>query len=381
MELDPAYAMSFIGGADGPTSIFIGHGRLGVIGPIVLLAVILVLLGIVIFALVRSVKKQNKICTIIFSMLTFCFASILVAGVFFGIRQYQMQKRIKDYLFDIQLLQDSNEKQKENPDTALGNGNSELKDENEPQPFFANLNVGDTINLRGYFVVFNGYPPNVRFVTDQNEIIGIGMEEWYDDPLVQNILDNQVNAEIIFQTKSIFKYEGSVDIQYYDKPLMCFSVESIEFIDEPDSTTSYVRGKHVKEDYPSSLTWNGTNAQPILDTDSKKNYRTIITEASQLPPDFNGKYKIASFGAGTMAHGSFIINLETGVVTEGPTFEYSLDYSIDSNLIIRNPKEDILNFWKDELVGDDDEIPRWSITEYYLFVDDQLTVIDSGYEF
>ena len=377
MELDQAYAMSFIGGADGPTSIFIGHGRLGVIGPIVLLAVILVLLGLVIFALVRSIKKQNKAYTIIFSVLTCIFALILAVGAILGIRQYKLQQDFKDYMYSLSQVMDSyNEyndgKQTSNNDTAF---------ENEPQPFFANLNVGDTINLRGHFVVFNGYAPNVRFVTDQNEIIGIGMEEWPEDKLVSNIVDNQLGSEVIFETSTIFKYEGSVDIQYYDKPLMCFSVESIEFIDEPDSTTSYVRGKHVKEDYPSSLTWNGTNAQPILDTDSKKNYRTVITKASQLPPDFNGKYKIASFGARTMCHGFFIINLETGVVTEGPTFEYSLDYSIDSNLIIRNPKEEIWDYWKDELVGDDDEIPRWSITYYYLFEDDQLTVIDSGYEF
>ena len=375
--MDPAFDIGIIGGADGPTSVFIGHGRLGVIGPIVLLAVILVLLGIVIFALVRSIKKQNKACTIIFSVLTCIFALILAVGAILGIRQYKLQQDFKDYMYSLSQVMDSyNEyndgKQTSNNDTAF---------EKEPQPFFANLNVGDTVTLRGYFCNFNGWPPNIRFVTDQNEIIGIGMEEWYDDPLVNNILDNQANAEIIFQTKSLFKYQGNVDIQYYDKPLMCFSVESIDFIDEPDSTTSYVRGKHVKEDYPSSLTWNGTNAQPILDTDSKKNYRTVITKASQLPPDFNGKYKIASFGAGTMCHGFFIINLETGVVTEGPTFEYSLDYSIDSNLIIRNPKEEIWDYWKDELVGDDGEIPRWSITEYYLFEDDQLTVIDSGYEF
>ena len=267
MELDPAYAMSFIGGAEGPTSIFIGHGRLGVIGPIVLLAVILVLLGLVIFALVRSIMKQNKACTIIFSVLTCIFALILAVGAILGIRQFKLQKEFKEYMYSLQQVQDN----------------------------------------------YNEY------------------------------IDGQQK-------------------------------------DEPESATRLIRGKHVKEDYPSSLTWNGTNAQPILDTDSKKNYRTIITEASQLPPDFNGKYKIASFGAGTMANGSFIINLETGVVTEGPGFEYSLDYSINSNLIIRNPKEDILNFWKDEL-GEDEEIPLWSITEYYLFEDDQLTMIDSGYEF
>ena len=124
----------------------------------------------------------------------------------------------------------------------------------------------------------------------------------------------------------------------------------------------------------SNQTWNGTNAEPILDTDLKKSYRTVITEASRMPPDFNGKYKIAQFGAGTMANGFFIINLETGAVTEGFAFEFALDYSIDSKLIIRNPKEAILDFWKDEL-KDGEEIPDWCITEYYIFEDGKLTLL------
>lgn len=130
----------------------------------------------------------------------------------------------------------------------------------------------------------------------------------------------------------------------------------------------------AKEDFPSEFKWNGTNAEPVLDTDLKKSYRTIITEASRMPPDFNGKYKIAQFGAGTMANGFFIINLETGAVTEGFAFEFALDYSIDSKLIIRNPKETILNYWEDEL-KDGEEIPEWCVTEYYLFEDGKLTLI------
>ncbi|MBR6214832.1 MAG: hypothetical protein IKQ84_00280 [Spirochaetaceae bacterium] len=130
----------------------------------------------------------------------------------------------------------------------------------------------------------------------------------------------------------------------------------------------------AKEDFPSEFKWNGTNAEPILDTDLKKSYRTVITEASRMPPDFNGKYKIAQFGAGTMANSFFIINLETGAGTEGFAFEFALDYSIDSKLIIRNPKETVLDFWKDEL-KDGEEIPGWCVTDYYLFENDKLTLI------
>ena len=130
----------------------------------------------------------------------------------------------------------------------------------------------------------------------------------------------------------------------------------------------------AKEDFPSEFKWNGTNAEPVLDTDLKKSYRTIITEASRMPPDFNGKYKIAQFGAGTMANSFFIINLETGAVTGGFAFEFALDYSIDSKLIIRNPKEAVLDFWKDELEAGE-EMPAWCVSEFYLFEDDKLTLI------
>lgn len=129
-----------------------------------------------------------------------------------------------------------------------------------------------------------------------------------------------------------------------------------------------------KEDFPSDFKWNGTNAEPVLDTDLKQNYRTIITKASRMQPDFNGKYKIVQFGAGTMSNGFFIINLESGLVTEGFSFEFELDYSLDSKLIIKNPKEVILDFWKEELEAGG-EIPGWCTTEYYIFEDDKLTLI------
>ena len=129
-----------------------------------------------------------------------------------------------------------------------------------------------------------------------------------------------------------------------------------------------------KDNFPSSFVWNGKNSAPVLDTEIKQNYKTLITQAACLPPDFNGKYKIAQFGAGTMAHGFFIINLESGVVTEGFTFEIALDYSVDSELIIRNPKEAVLDCWKDELEAGE-KIPEWCITEYYRFENEELKMI------
>ncbi|MBO4320495.1 MAG: hypothetical protein J5857_08505 [Treponema sp.] len=126
--------------------------------------------------------------------------------------------------------------------------------------------------------------------------------------------------------------------------------------------------------FPKESGWNGKNAKPVLDTPQKKNYKTIIQEAAKQKPNFNGKYRIVTFGAGTMANSFFIIDLETGIVTEGFTFEFNLEYSVDSRMIIRNSPGEIIDFWKEDL-SDDDAIPEWSITEYYIFSDNAFTKI------
>ena len=333
----------------------------------------------------------------------------------------------------------------------------------EEKPLSKKLAPGDTVTLKGSFQLYNGMPPNIRFVTYRSEVIGIGTEEDSDNEIVNNLIKNQIDFDCFFETEAVFKYDKNVDIQYYDKPLMCFSVEKIKILEAEilpvnwniklskitinkkedlvkaqveivnswnetqkysnqllflnykgksyraylDSIASTVIdfdfieipvGKKIKKDIYFAVEdliqsgdgieacsfsylktpiekWIGENAKPILDTDTKKNYKTIITKASLMEPDFNGKYKIAQFGAGTMANGFFIINLETGVVTEGFTFEFALDYSLDSNIIIRNPQEEILDYWKDEL-KDCEEIPEWCITEYYVFKDDKLMLIN-----
>ena len=174
---------------------------------------------------------------------------------------------------------------------------------------------------------------------------------------------------VIFKLRKGIKSRSTFRTIIFASLIFVFTIAACAFLirkpSKPENTVTSIE---------SNQTWNGTNAEPVLDTETKKNYRTIITEASRMPPDFNGKYKIAQFGAGTMANGFFIINLETGEVTEGFAFEFALDYSIDSKLIIRNPKEAILDFWKDEL-KDGEEIPDWCITEYYIFEDGKLTLL------
>ncbi|MBP5451054.1 MAG: hypothetical protein J6Y16_02335 [Treponema sp.] len=126
--------------------------------------------------------------------------------------------------------------------------------------------------------------------------------------------------------------------------------------------------------FPKDSEWNGKRKTPVLDTAQKKNYKTIILEAAKQKPNFNGKYRIVTYGAGTMANSFFIIDLETGIVTEGFTFEFNLEYSVDSRMIIRNSPSEIIEFWEPE-ISEDDYIPDWSITEYYIFSDNSFTKV------
>ena len=121
------------------------------------------------------------------------------------------------------------------------------------------------------------------------------------------------------------------------------------------------------EDFPSAKQWNGKHTAPVLDTDLKKQYRTLIRQNAAEEPNFNGIYRIAMFGAGTGWHGFFVINLETGIVTEGIFNEFGLEFSKDSRMLVVNPPETILDYWQDE-----EYIPVRAFSSYLLFEEEQF---------
>jgi hypothetical protein len=94
--------------------------------------------------------------------------------------------------------------------------------------------------------------------------------------------------------------------------------------------------------FPSKNIWNGEKCTPILDTQNKKNYRTIITNAAKQGPNFNGKYRIVEFGAGSGVQYFFVIDLNSGNVYEGIVSTYGIKYQQDSSLIIINDPEIVL---------------------------------------
>ncbi|MCL2800352.1 MAG: hypothetical protein FWD28_01155 [Treponema sp.] len=107
--------------------------------------------------------------------------------------------------------------------------------------------------------------------------------------------------------------------------------------------------------YPTLNIWDKKECMPVLDTELKLRYQTVITNASKLEPNFDGKYRITSFGYGSSAQYFFIIDLNNGNVFEGRVSSFGIKYNVNSSLIIINPIE---NMYWEEIV------PEWSTVEY-----------------
>jgi len=95
------------------------------------------------------------------------------------------------------------------------------------EPLKMEINVNDEIWLNGEMLVFNGWPPNVRMIVDDNKIIGID-DNSIPDELVENIWNitkGAYNLKFIYVT----------DMPYYDDPILVFKI--IEFnnieVEEP----------------------------------------------------------------------------------------------------------------------------------------------------
>jgi hypothetical protein len=135
--------------------------------------------------------------------------------------------------------------------------------------------------------------------------------------------------------------------------------------------------ENIKIDFSLFSTKNGWERKeciPILDTSSKRNYRTIITNGTKMEPNFDGKYRIVEFGQGSGIQYFFIIDLNNGKVYEGRTSSFGIKYSVNSSLVVINPIENM--FWEDG-----DFVPHWSFIEYIKWNGEEfigLAIINGG---
>jgi hypothetical protein len=128
-------------------------------------------------------------------------------------------------------------------------------------------------------------------------------------------------------------------------------------------------------DFPTDNIWDENECIPILDTQFKMRYQTIITNASKSEPDFDGKYKIVTFGYGSGAQYFFIIDLNSGNVFEGIPSTHGIKYELNSSLIIINDPDIVLE-WKGE-----NDIPEWVFSEYILWKNNDYKKLFIKYPF
>ena len=126
------------------------------------------------------------------------------------------------------------------------------------------------------------------------------------------------------------------------------------------------------EQFRTNNIWNEKVSAPVLDTELKNRYRTILNNASFMEPDFDGKYKIVSYGAGTGFTGYFILDLNTGTVHEPNVYSYfGADYNVSSSLLVINPPEEVVKYWEYEY----GIIPGWVQVEYMAIVNGKLRTL------
>lgn len=106
----------------------------------------------------------------------------------------------------------------------LLNNENILVPNNETLPLNISLNINDEINIIGRIILFNGWSPNIRMITENNMIIGI-----YENNISIELVDNMIKNETI--TKGIYKlkYLYETNIQYYENPLMVFEILEYNF--------------------------------------------------------------------------------------------------------------------------------------------------------
>jgi hypothetical protein len=98
----------------------------------------------------------------------------------------------------------------------------QVKDEAQPTKY--QLKLDEEIVLKGKFELWNGWPPNLRFATKDNLILGIGRNEQESEmPKEFKSIEELSKYEVEVR----LRYIGEVNIPYYDVPLQCFKVVKI----------------------------------------------------------------------------------------------------------------------------------------------------------
>jgi hypothetical protein len=88
---------------------------------------------------------------------------------------------------------------------------------NAQEALVLDINIGDELWIDGQIAFFNGWPPHIRILTSNNEIIGID-ERNLPVIIIQNLFEKSISGR--FKLKLISFH----DVPYYVNRLMIFSI-------------------------------------------------------------------------------------------------------------------------------------------------------------
>ncbi|MCL2800474.1 MAG: hypothetical protein FWD28_01770 [Treponema sp.] len=102
----------------------------------------------------------------------------------------------------------------------INEDNRNIDNENtELIPLLIDLNYNEEILLEGQIILFNGWEPNIRMITDNNKIIGI-IENSVSKEFINKFFNYSTTGNRVFK----LKYINMVNLPYYDTPLMVFEI-------------------------------------------------------------------------------------------------------------------------------------------------------------
>jgi hypothetical protein len=97
------------------------------------------------------------------------------------------------------------------------------------EPLIIDIKINDEIWFNGAMSVYNGWPPNVRMIVNDNKLIGIKEE------LIPKELYENVRPGMTIEGSYKLKYLYETGLPYYDDPLLVFEIieyKNIEIIGE-----------------------------------------------------------------------------------------------------------------------------------------------------
>ena len=107
---------------------------------------------------------------------------------------------------------------------TIDSGKSIKADITRAKPAEYNLKLNETITIQGRFTEWNGWSPNIRILTKDGGIVGIGTSE--NDSILPEELRNLKNLED-WEVTVALTYIGNTGILYYEKPMQCFKIVKI----------------------------------------------------------------------------------------------------------------------------------------------------------